>query len=259
MRSEWFALGALSLLSCATAAPTHRAFSEAPDELFTAAWLALENEGAHVTKHNRVEGQLAWANGEVTIASQGAAEVLTLTPADERLLDAVERRVRSTLRAWQTTPEWTFDAGRNLLYINGFSVELPREWAALSFDTARRRVTVQETRGRSDGNLTLVAEVERRDPHPSVAHPLQHAVETLLNVTELGFEDDAGAVRDELGLHGQVEVALKSGNTSVSWQAYQRPVGDFQVTLVMACPEERAAECEALWKRVQQSALTPAR
>jgi len=259
VRSEWFALGALSLLSCASAPPTQRQFSEPPDELFTATWLALENEGVRVTAHHRVEGRLTWANGEVTIASQGAAEVLTLMPANPPLLDAVERRVRETLKAWKKTPEWTFDAGRNLLYVKGFSVELPPEWAGLRFDTARRRVTVQEKRGRGDDNLTLVAEVERRDPRPSVAHPLQHAVETLLNVSELGFEEDPAAVRDELGLHGQVAVALKSGAIPVSWQAYQRPVGDFQVTLVMACPEERAMECEVLWKRVQKSALTPAR
>lgn len=258
MRRELLALGALTLLSCATAGPT-RAFTAAHDELFTATWLALENEGVRVTRHDRVAGQLTWAKGEAAISGLGDDETLTLTPVDARLLDAVERRVRATLAAWETSREFTYDARRNLLYVSGFAVELPAEWASLRIDAGRQHVTVQELRGRSEGNLTLVADLERRSARPTVAKTLRRAAEVLLNGVELGFLDGEPDAEDTLGLHGQLTVQLKSGAVPVTWQAYQRPVGDFQVTLVMACPEERAAECETLWKRVQHSALTPTR
>ena len=258
MRPELLALGALTLLSCATARPT-RAFTAPHDELFTATWLALENEGHRVTGHDRIAGSLTWATGEASISGTGDDEALTLTPNDPRLLDAVERRVRATLAAWETSQEFTYDARRNLLYVSGFAVELPPEWQSLRIDAGRHHVTVQELRGRSEGNLTLVADLERRSARPTVAKTLRRAAEVLLNGVELGFLDGAPDAEDTLGLHGQLSVELPHGAVPVSWQAYQRPVGDFQVTLVMACPEERAAECETLWKRVQKSALTPAR
>lgn len=259
MRSELLALSALALVSCATTGNAPRVFSAPPDELFTAAWLALENEGVQVTQHDRVQGRLAWAGGEVNVASRGADEALTLTPPDARLLDAVERRARATLTAWETSPEWTYDAHRNLLYVRGFSVELPREWRSLGFDASRRRVTVQERRGRGSDNPTLLAQLERREPRPSVAKTLQAAVGVLLDGVELRFDEDDGVRRDALGLHGEASVRLKSGPVDVVWLASQRAVGDFQVTLVLACPAERTAECEALWRTVQKSALTPAR
>lgn len=247
---------------------SERRIAAATDEVYDATWLALEARGARVIDADRLAGtfiatQSAGATLDVDVAALGAEQRLVITPREPvpgldwaALLDDVTDRVRATIRVWHALPEWKFDGRRNVLSVPGYSFQPPADWSWLDYDTSRRRVVVQEKRGRGAVNLTVLADLERRRTRPSLADVLQRAVKTMLaSRLRLTFPDDVDADEDALGAHGTVRVLDGATAIDVVWHGVEVPLGDTQVTVLMACPLAQAAACEPLWAKMFDSQL----
>lgn len=239
-----------------------RRYTAATDEVYDATWLALEARGASVIDGDRLAGTMVVTQAtaptfDVDIAALGAEQRVVFTPREAvqrdewaELLDDVHRRVRATIRVWHDLPEWRFDGRRNVLSVPGYSLQPPRDWAWLDFDVSRRRATVQEKRARGVVNPTLLLELERRRTHPSMVGTLQRAVTAMLAARgALAFPARFDADEDGTGAHGTSTVS----DVDVSWHGLEVPLGDTQLTVVMACPVEQRVACEALWTKVFDS------
>lgn len=243
-----------------------RRYEAAPDEIYDATWLALEARGASVIDGDRLAGtmvvtQAVGATFDVDIAALGAEQRVVFTPREAvsstdwaELLDDVNRRVRATIKVWHDLPEWKFDGRRNALSVPGYSLQPPAEWAWLDFDISRRRVNVQEKRARGVENLTLTLELERRRTRPSMVNTLQRAVTTMLAArVKVKFPSTLEADEDGTGSHGVWRVFNGGEARDVAWHGVEVPLGDTQVTVVMVCPLEKRARCDALWPQVFDS------
>ncbi|MGV3623325.1 MAG: hypothetical protein ACO1OB_21070 [Archangium sp.] len=275
-RSRVAQLGAVLLLAgCASSRQLsigeaqqfgERRYEAATDEIYDATWLALEARGASVIDGDRLAGtmvvtQAVGATFDVDIAALGSEQRVVFTPREgvsssdwSDLLDDVKRRVRATIRVWHDLPEWKFDGRRNSLSVPGYSLQPPEDWAWLDFDVSRRRVNVQEKRARGVENLTMTVELERRRVKPSMMATLQRAVTTMLAArVKVKFPSTIEAEEDGTGAHGTWRVFNGGEARDVAWHGVEVPLGDTQVTVVMVCPLEKRASCDALWPKVFDS------
>lgn len=276
------AVSLLAVLSaCASTRPlttlearelSERRYDADGDEVYDATWLLLEKQGFQVVAHDRRAGVFTarHADGrgyDVEVAALGSTQLVRAVPtgvvahgAQLDAWDALEHQTLSLLRAWQTVPEWRFDARRSTLELPGFSVAMPRDWGHLDFSVNRRRVTVQVRKVRGpEFNPTLLVEIDRRRYWDSTLELGQAAVGLALTATSrLVFPDEIQAREDGVGGHAALRVLDGNLTHDVTLHLWSAADATWAYRLALACPAEaKAAACEAAWSQVVRSLVAP--
>lgn len=242
------------------------------DEVYDATWLLLEKQGFAVVAHDRQAGvftarHAAGRGYDVEVAALGSTQLVRAVPtgvvahgAQLDAWDTLEHETLRLLRAWQTVPEWRFDARRSTLELPGFSVAIPRDWGHLDFSVNRRRVTVQVRKVRGpDFNPTLLVEIDRRRHRDSTLELGQAAVGLALTATSrLVFPDEIHAREDGTGGHAALRVLDGNLAHDVTLHLWSAADETWAYRLALACPTEaKAAACEAAWSHVVRSLVAP--
>jgi hypothetical protein len=248
-----------------------RRFDAPVDEVYDAAWLALQRQGFLVTTSYRLAGTFSaeHADGrayDVDVAAQGEAQRFAAVPrrpvpaaTQYAEWDRLEDSMAALLRAWRALPEWRFDARRSVLDVPGFSVSLPREWEQLRLSVDRRRATLQQHRARPAGlNPTLLLEIDRRRPSTGLVEAGQRAVALALTApTRLTFPDELSGRDDGHGTSATFRVL--DGNVAHDVTLHLWAGGDegWMVRAALACPAGDET-CDAEWRRLVDSIVAPA-
>lgn len=242
------AAAALLLTACASTTPLSptdastlatRTWDGATDEVFDATWLTLERSGFEITQDDRLAGTLKARreNREwnVDVSALGNEQRVKLTPSTpltradlSELLDTLEEGTAKLLRAWHEPPEWKFDGRKNLLFVAGFAVSPPLEWAFLDFDLNRRVVTVQKSRARNAVNPTMRVELDR-------ARPRSLLLDTARQTIALSLSARQRLVFPEPLEVGTIRVLDGTTASDATWAAQEWPLDAWQVRIAVSC------------------------
>lgn len=263
MAAEGEALSArlvsLVLISaCATTGPLRmtRTYSAPADEVFDAAWLAVEARGfaveAEAFELHATRGNTRWA---LEVSALGNEQRLTFAPEGgtsraefEQVIEPFEADVQHTLSTWREVPEATFDGRRNQLRVPGFALELPASWELLDFDVTHRGITVQPKRTRTAVQSTLRIELDRRRPRSLLEGTARRAMGLALTArNRLTFPEalEQGAIR----------VLDGSSPQAIAWYGEIVTLGTLELRVALACPGTDAAACKTAFTSLQRLAM----
>lgn len=159
------------------------------DEVYDAAWLAMEKLGFTISAHDRRAGTFraerapggAAYDVQATVVETRARLQLSLPPgagrpADAADIEALLAQVKVLLQAWRSAPEFDYLKVSHAVLAVGVRLPLPSSWNTLELRTDRRWFKLQLFKRANEGfNPTLLVVLDRRRPLPTIAGLLQEA------------------------------------------------------------------------------------
>jgi hypothetical protein len=244
-----------------------RSYDEPHDAVYDATRLGLERLNFSVPESNRQAGtlraQLGQDSFDVDVSSKERRSVVTITPRAEQADFAAEasrqeelaRLTRQLLDRWREFPEWTFDARSDLVKLENFSANPPRDWAHVDVSVDRRRVTVQKRRLQREGlNPTLLIVVDRRRYDGGLTTLVGEAAGQALTARQrLLLPPALEADLDAQGYHGDVDVLDGSVPRTFRFFAWDVHDDAFSVRLVAVCAKDGEDACDDEWAQVAKS------
>ncbi len=255
------------------------------DEVYDAAYLALEQHEGRIASASRLEGVIendkveftappgwdgtAYRSYAVSVYQEGARVAVTAVPrlwandrdvsdeprwvlpghgGEEEHWERYFEGIQALLSAWRDVPEMTVNRQTGTVEVHGVRFTAPPDWRAPELAPDRRSAVTQK--GPIDGiNASIVFEIARRQPAPDAARleltALEHALGPKVVTPEAWDVTETEHGRRGTG---QVVAGEPAKTMSIVWRVWDAREPAWMIRAAAACgAPETPAGCEGPW------------